>query len=118
MAISEKHYSLSSDSLSGYKSRALDQQKSYFMLLQKNGYISKDVSYSDNALKNGIYRFMKKDSSELYNTRDLSDEHILAIQQDIEEKIASGEYVEIESVKQIADIQIKFLEKLAEHNAK
>lgn len=31
---------------------------------------------------------------------------------------ASGEYVEIESVKQIADIQIKFLEKLAEHNAK
>lgn len=96
MAISEKHYSLSSDSLSGYKSRALEQQKSYFALLQKNGYISKDVSYSDNALKNGIYRLMKKDSSELYNTRDLSTEHILAIQQDIEEKIASGEYVELD----------------------
>lgn len=92
-----RHHILSQASLKQYMTVAIRQQQGYFQLLKRNGYIPKDIGYSDGALKAGLNKLLYK-TTEGFNSQDLTDQHILDMKQALMDRIESGDYIEIDEV--------------------
>lgn len=91
-----RHHILYADSFKKYADIAEKQQKGYFKLLQINGYIDADKEYSDQGLKNGLYKLLNK-TTEGFNSKDLSDAHIQEMGNILTQRILDENYVEIDA---------------------
>ena len=91
-----RHHILYADSFKKYADIAEKQQRGYFKLLQVNGYIDADKEYSDQGLKNGLYKLLNK-TTEGFNSKDLSDAHIQEMGNILTQRILDENYVEIDA---------------------
>ncbi len=88
------HHILHTDKFKKYFYAAEEQQRSYFKLLQVNGYIDVDKQYSDQSLKDGLYKLLNK-NTENFHSKDLDQNHIEQMRDVLMQKILDENYIEI-----------------------